>query len=881
MSRKTRWVRVRKDLPCPVCKHTDWCMVAHDGSAALCGRIEQGAAARTKGGWVHRLTAGVNGPGHERLKRINSVSQPHNSTRNWAAEADRLRAAMNADHLTALVESTGVPAAAWAHLSPGWATTDDLHTMRTGGAGWRDALPEGAFVFEEHAGDGRVVGLSLRAIDRRKGAPAGAKRGLIVPSNLHVLPDPVLVVEGASDVAACSALGLAAVGRPSNRAGAADVAVLLEGRAVLVVGEQDSKPGGAWPGRDGAKAVAQEIAGRWGEPVSWTLPPAETKDVREWFRSRLADGLRADDTEAMRKAGAELLSVLTAAAKTIKPPRRAQADVLVDLARERYHVGLSNDGDAFGVAIDGPAIALTLRGGSAALRAALAKSYRAATGKTARASALTDALITLEGMAHDTVPVPVALRLADLNSSIVLDLGDPTGRVAVVTTDGWTIESASPVLMRRTALTGAMPEPQQAVPADLGLLRTLLNVDDDTWPLVVGWLVAALMPSFPHPLLMLGGEQGTGKSTAARLLTMLIDPSPAPLRSEPRDPEQWAIATAGSWCVCLDNVSHISGWLSDAICKAITGDGWVRRRLYSDSEPVVLTFRRAIMLTSIDPGAMRGDLGDRLLLVDLARIDDGQRRTESELHAAYEAMRPRLLGALLSALSRTLVTLPHVHLQAMPRMADFARVLAALDRACHELTGGRALELFLGQRSRIADEVVDGDSVAVAVVRLMENHERWSGTAGELLAAITPTPVPKDWPANARALSGRLRRLRPALLVSGIRHDAPSSKDKTRTHRMERTAIVPPIPPECPYPVVEQRLADSGRTDGSAEPSDDRQPDGPHGNGGTAGVASTSGGSGGSPRSLSTHRIGIPDAPYASQANESGDVTIFDSTGEE
>ena len=34
----------------------------------------------------------------------------------------------------------------------------------------------------------------------------------------------------------------------------------------------------------------------------------------------------------------------------------------------------------------------------------------------------------------------------------------------------------------------------------------------------------------------------------------------------------------------------------------------------------------------------------------------------------------------------------------MPRMADFARVLAALDTACPELTGGSALDLFSGQR---------------------------------------------------------------------------------------------------------------------------------------------------------------------------------------
>ena len=199
-----------------------------------------------------------------------------------------------------------------------------------------------------------------------------------------------------------------------------------------------------------------------------------------------------------------------------------------------------------------------------------------------------------------------------------------------------------------------------------------------------------MLPNIPHPVLMLGGEQGTGKTSAARLLIGLVDPSIAPLRSAPRDAEQWAVTALDSWVVCLDNISQISRWLSDAICKAVTGDGLVRRKLYTDSDLAVLTFKRCIILTSIDPGAMQGDLGDRLLLVDLERIGDESRRTEGELEAAYRDLRPRLLGGLLTAVARTLAALPAVRLRAMPRMADFAKVLAALDAACPELTGGRA-----------------------------------------------------------------------------------------------------------------------------------------------------------------------------------------------
>jgi hypothetical protein len=180
-------------------------------------------------------------------------------------------------------------------------------------------------------------------------------------------------------------------------------------------------------------------------------------------------------------------------------------------------------------------------------------------------------------------------------------------------------------------------------------------------------------------------------------------------------------------------------------------------------------------------------------------------------------------------------------------MADFARVLAAIDRACPGLTGGRALELFAGQRERIASEVVESDEVAAAVARLMESRDKWTGTAGELLKVLTPEqPSAKTWPKNARALSGRLRRVRPALEAIGIRHTPPKDTDKTRTHMLERTGSQPPEPPDEPptdetSPAV-QAMEDAASAGGVfGGPPDDR----PSVNGGEALAAAGLGDSGG------------------------------------
>lgn len=100
------------------------------------------------------------------------------------------------------------------------------------------------------------------------------------------MPDPVYVPEGASDTAAALSRGWAAVGRPSNVAAAPHLAALLRGRRVIVVGENDRKPNGKWPGRDGARTTAAKLAHEWGlASVEWMLPPDDFKDLREWHRA--------------------------------------------------------------------------------------------------------------------------------------------------------------------------------------------------------------------------------------------------------------------------------------------------------------------------------------------------------------------------------------------------------------------------------------------------------------------------------------------------------------------------------------------------------------------------------------------------------------------
>jgi hypothetical protein len=446
-----------------------------------------------------------------------------------------------------------------------------------------------------------------------------------------------------------------------------------------------------------------------------------------------------------------------------EPDAKSAATMLVELAQEHYTFGVTGAGDPFAVPNDGPRVVAMLRGGKTSLRALLAREYYTRTGRAATQQALADALLVIEGIAQDTPESELYLRTAQHEGALWLDLGDPTGRAVRITPDGWQVEDAAPVLFRRTALTGPLPEPQPG--GQISGLWDWLNAAEADRPLVVAALVAALFSAQPHVVLAIFGEQGTGKTTAVKVLVLLLDPGPVPVRKPPRDADSWVTAAAGSWVVGLDNLSDVPPWLSDSLCRASTGDGDVRRKLYSDADYAVFAFRRCIIFDAIDVGALAPDLADRTLAITLDLIADEDRTDEETFWARWADAHPQLLGAVLDLAARVMARLPAVELPRKPRMADFARILAAVDA---EL-GTSAIERYASQAASLAAEGLSGDSFASRIqAAVLGNFE---GTTAELVKLVTPADSewkrPKDWPGSTRAATGRMRRLAPAFRKIG------------------------------------------------------------------------------------------------------------------
>ena len=386
--------------------------------------------------------------------------------------------------------------------------------------------------------------------------------------------------------------------------------------------------------------------------------------------------------------------------------------------------------------------------------------------------ALDDALGVFESKAMfkgEEHEVHVRVAEDDHHTNIYIDLGNKLWQVAKVTIDGWEITQDTQVKFIRPRGMLELPLPTKG--GSLEDLRSFINLpDEESWVLLVSYILFSLTPKGPFPILIVQGEQGAAKSTFCRVIRSLVDPATSPLRSMPTKIGDLMLAAQNGWLMTYDNLSGLSSVLSDALCRLSTGAGFAIRELYSSSTETIYEASRPVCLNGITEFATRDDLLDRALILKLPSIPDDQRRDEKSFWKEFAKAQPGILGGLLDVLSKALKYLPDVELENSPRMADFAKFSIAVERAMgwHE---GEFIKAYNSNRILSTELSIEADPVALAIIHL--DKDKCKATASVLLDVLSNQVSEivrrsSSWPKTPNWLSNRIDRLRPALRKIGI-----------------------------------------------------------------------------------------------------------------
>jgi putative DNA primase/helicase len=607
---------------------------------------------------------------------------------------------------------------------------------------------------------------------------------------------PVLLCEGekAADAAARLLPDYVAMTSPngSRSAGKADWRALAA-RRVVIWPDADA-PGDAY-----ARAAAAAILAAGAASVAIIAPPAG-----------VAEGFDAADAESDGWDTARAAALVASAAPFIAPtqgragkdkaaPRRArvpQRDSLMALAADAI-LWRGPDYEAYAtIPIGSHRENWPIR--SQMFGRWLASRAYEASGAAPGAQALEDARRVLEARAvsegREQAPWR---RIGAREGKLFIDLADREWRAVEIDPAGFRVVKGDGLPFVRSPRMRPLCAPERGGAIDE--LRPFVNVESDAdFFLVVAWLVGAFRERGPYPILVLNGQQGTGKSFLSRLLRSLVDPTSPAIQGPPKDDAALIVNAQNCHLLTLDNLSFVDAAISDALCRLATGSGFAVRKLHTDSEENIFDGARPIMVNGIPTLAERADLAERAITIKLSPIGDDARRTESDIEEAWAKARPRVFGALCAALSAALANIDATRLARAPRMADFARWIVAAEPGLG-WDAGTFEAAYAVNRQESVELAFESNLVAVAVRDLVEKLEGdgrqgWEGTATELLASLDKLVSEKirnvkEWPRKPATLGNALERVAPMLFLKKIYLEKKKSGNRIVSLRWDSQTI--------------------------------------------------------------------------------------------
>jgi hypothetical protein len=442
--------------------------------------------------------------------------------------------------------------------------------------------------------------------------------------------------------------------------------------------------------------------------------------------------------------------------------------------------------------------------------------------KVVGSEALANAINVLQAKAdHEGETYPLNLRVAAYLDSIYYDMTDEEWRSVKVNTRGWDIETDTPIIFTRHKAIAQVEPDRNYGNVTLDDFLKLTNVQDGSHQLLIKvYIVSLFVPNIAHVILNLYGDKGSAKSMLYTLIKMLVDPSKPTLLTLQKDRNEFIQQLSHNYLAYYDNTKHIPSWLSDESCRAVTGGGHTKRKLYTDNEDVVYEYKRCLGFNGINISLTQEDALDRSISIEMVRIPKDKRRLEAEILSKFEELKPKLLGYIFDILVKAMAVHSELSLTDLPRMADFAKWGEAIARAIG-FEKFKFLDTYYDNIGRQNVEAIEAHPLGQAIAKFVQGWgvdqdsgqqlTAWEGTPLEILEILNDIAnvqkidtTQRLWPKAPNSLSRRLNEIRSNLLEGlniQVTIDRKTTGDKVNT----ATIKVQKISPERPEPPVEKQ----------------------------------------------------------------------------
>jgi hypothetical protein len=370
------------------------------------------------------------------------------------------------------------------------------------------------------------------------------------------------------------------------------------------------------------------------------------------------------------------------------------------------------------------------------------------------------------------------LRVASFDNKWYYDLTNSKWEFIEISSEGWKLVKQL-IMFRRF---GQLPQgnPSITYPLDIfDRFMNLLNIKGDENRLLLKcYIISMFIPGVPKVILMLHGEQGSAKTTLEELIKMLVDPSIVKTFAFPKDINEFIQQLAHNYVTFYDNISTIRDWISDLLCRAVTGSDFSKRVLYTDDDDFIYSLKRCVGFNGINLGATKADLLDRGLIIQLERVTKDKWRKIEDIWKEFEEIRPKLLGYIFNILVKLLAWKKEgksLNLT-LSRMADWTEYGEMIAR-CMGYEEKEFLTAYYNNLELQTEEVLESSPVALTLIDFMvvleeESHSdsatKWLSLLELRANTLGINTQIKSWPKSASHLSRKLKELVTTLREIGI-----------------------------------------------------------------------------------------------------------------
>ena len=221
------------------------------------------------------------------------------------------------------------------------------------------------------------------------------------------------------------------------------------------------------------------------------------------------------------------------------------------------------------------------------------------------------------------------------------------------------------------------------------------------------------------------------------------------------------------WISTFDTISRIEEWYSDFLCRGVTGEGDMKRSLYTNDDEFIRSYSRCFVLNGIGSSMWRADLLDRSIIFDIPILKNT--RPEKVMEDDWRISLPSILGGFFTAISKSITIVAHVKGHERFRMSDFAQWGGALSEGL-----GYSRDEFFQKYQESVDrkwqDTAEDSTFAKRLITLVDKHGGfWEGSAADLLYEIAPKDNDeRGTPKTAKWLSTELVRIAPVMRNVGV-----------------------------------------------------------------------------------------------------------------